>query len=266
MDERTVVRIGVLYPGRGAEEDYACFARRLSPNVAIHVVSPEHRDSHTFEAMDYTGAVEHLVEGTRRLLPTRPDVVLWACTCASFVHGLAGARAQVAAIEETAGVPATSTSLAFLHAARVLGVRRVAVAATYPADVAALFASFLAEGGIAVTSTASLGIMSGHEVGNLVSEPILDLLERADAPSAEAILVPDTALHTCGLVARLERHVGKPVLTANLATVWQGLRLVGGVTRALHGDPELDTLLSANPAEIGRSVTSPGTNRRWPDG
>jgi maleate cis-trans isomerase len=42
------------------------------------------------------------------------------------------------------------------------------------------------------------------------------------------VLLPDTALHTIGLLDALEERVGKPVLTANQVSVWQGLRLAGG--------------------------------------
>jgi maleate cis-trans isomerase len=39
--------------------------------------------------------------------------------------------------------------------------------------------------------------------------------------------VPDTALHTVRSLAALEQAVGKPVITANQVSVWEGLRLAG---------------------------------------
>ena len=50
------------------------------------------------------------------------DAVVWACTSGSFVYGWDGANAQAAALGEQLGIPASSTSLAFVHAARALGV------------------------------------------------------------------------------------------------------------------------------------------------
>ena len=64
-----------------------------------------------------------------------------------------------------AGLPASSTSFAFVHAARELGVRRVAVGATYPDDVSRLFADFLRAGGLEVTEVRSSGIVTAAEVG-----------------------------------------------------------------------------------------------------
>ena len=44
----------------------------------------------------------------------------------------------------------------------------------------------------------------------------------ADHPDAEAVLVPDTAMHTMAFVDKLQAAVGKPVLTANQVTVLFG--------------------------------------------
>lgn len=43
-------------------------------------------------------------------------------------------------------------------------MRRVAVAATYPDDVAALFSDFLTAGGVEVVATRGSGIITGAEV------------------------------------------------------------------------------------------------------
>ena len=53
------------------------------------------------------------------------------------------------------------------------------------------------------------------------------MVEQNDNPDAEAILVPDTALHTVAWLEQLEAAVGKPVLTANQVTFWEALRLAG---------------------------------------
>jgi len=53
------------------------------------------------------------------------------------------------------------------------------------------------------------------------------MVTAADRPDADAILVPDTALHGVRWVQELETQVGKPVLTANQVSVWEGLRLMG---------------------------------------
>jgi maleate cis-trans isomerase len=99
--------------------------------------------------------------------------------------------------------------------------------ATYPDDVARLFVAFLRRGGIGVTSMRSHGIVTAAEVGTLTGERLLQVAVDGDDPGAEALLFPDTALHTVAHVEALEQRLGKPVLTANQVSAWEGLRLAG---------------------------------------
>jgi maleate cis-trans isomerase len=189
------------------------------------------------------GSTERLAEGMERLRLTGAETVVWACTSGSFVHGWDGAQDQVRSLARLAGMPASSTSFAFVHAAREIGVRRVAVGATYPEDVAALFAEFLRAGGLEVTGLRSSGIVTAAEVGTWGEEDVLTLARAADVPDAEAILLPDTALHTAAHVPLLEKSLSKPVLTANQVTVWEALRLADRRVNA----PALGSLFTREP-------------------
>jgi maleate cis-trans isomerase len=77
----------------------------------------------------------------------------------------------------------------------------------------------------------SNGIITAAEVGTLQRDQVIAMVQAADHPDAEAVLVPDTAMHTLQIVDDLEAAVGKPVLTANQVTVWKGLQLLGPVPR-----------------------------------
>ena len=140
---------------------------------------------------------------------------MWACTSGSFVYGLAGAEEQTQQISRHLGVPASSTSLAFVTALRTLKIKRVAVAATYPQDLAAEFVAFLDQGGTQVVQLESLGIWTAVEVGDVRKEQVLEFVRANDHADAEALLIPDTALHTTAFLSELDDAIGKPVLTAN---------------------------------------------------
>jgi maleate cis-trans isomerase len=152
------------------------------------------------------------------------------------VFGWEGARRQVAELAGDFGGPASSTSLAFVDALRALNVRRVAVAATYPAPVTRCFVELLSDAGLEVLGSGSRDIVTADEVGTLDRDTVLGLVAKDDHSDAEAVLVPDTALHTVRWLDELESAVGKPVLTANQVTVWEGLRLGGQPLRTTgHG-------------------------------
>ncbi|GAA4905235.1 maleate cis-trans isomerase family protein [Streptomonospora salina] len=220
--------VGFLYPGYSAEDDYPVFERKLGGGVRLHVVHTLMReDAHRVDALLDVGGSDVLGEGARELRDLGVDAAVWACTSGSFVFGPDGARAQAEAVGREAGAPASSTSFAFVNALRALGIDRVAVAASYPDDVAERFVEFLGAAGIGVAAWSGRGIATAAEVGTLPGEDVLDWVAAGDAPGAEAVLVPDTALHSAAVLDALEDRLGKTVLTANQVSVWEGLRLAG---------------------------------------
>jgi maleate cis-trans isomerase len=231
-----VTTLGVLYPGFAAEDDYQTGAALLEPPPSVVVVHTRvDEDTNTVEDARRTGEVARLIDGVHDLrarcaaLHLRFDVVLWACTAGSFVFGLGGARDQARQLASAAGVPAVSTSLAFLEACYALGLRRVAVGATYPVDEAELFTEFLEQAGIEVLSLDSAGIDAGAGGADLTADEVVAFALGADDAPADAILLPDTALRTMRILERLEAAAGKPVLTANQVTIWAGLQRAGAL-------------------------------------
>ncbi|WP_037361207.1 maleate cis-trans isomerase family protein [Amycolatopsis orientalis] len=225
--------IGFIYPDHAAEDDYPLAEQLLGGSdstegdISLPVAHIYGTDLHAVPELLDLGSEARLAEGARLLAKHQPEAVVWACTSGSFVYGWDGARNQADQLAKAAGVPASSTSFAFVHAAKALGVRRVAVAASYPDDVARLFVDFLAAGGVEVLSMSSADIDTAAEVGRLAPEAVVDLAVSHDHPDADAVLVPDTAMRTLGEITAIEAKLGKPVLTANQVTVWEGLRLTG---------------------------------------
>ncbi|AGS69789.1 aspartate/glutamate racemase family protein [Streptomyces collinus] len=236
--------LGFLYPGHSGEDDYPRIEQLLGSDIRLDVVHTDiGEDAHRVDALREMGSAERLAEGMEGLRLAGADTVVWACTSGSFVYGWEGAQEQVRNLARLGGMPASSTSFAFVHAARELGVRRVAVGATYPEDVAALFADFLRAGGLEVVATRSSGIVTAAEVGTWGEEEVLTLARSADGPDAEAVLLPDTALHTAAHLSLLEKSLSKPVLTANQVSVWEGLRLADRRVNA----PTLGALFTREP-------------------
>lgn len=194
--------IGFIYPDALAEEDYLLAEQLLGDDVKLATEQFSGTDPHTAPNL---------------FAASSPDALVWTCTRGSFAGGWETARDQVAKLAASAGVPVSSTSFAFTDAARALGLRRVAVASRYPAEVAAEFTSFLGEGGLEVVG----------EPGAGTTDDAIALALSADHPAAEAVLVPDTTLRSLAAVNEIEERTGKPVLTANQVTIWAGLRLIG---------------------------------------
>ncbi len=223
--------VGLLYPGYGAEDDFPALQDRLDNAVRLPLVHTSvGEDAHRVDALLDLGGAARLAEGAAELLRYRPDSVMWACTSGSFVFGWDGAQQQVAEVAEIVDRPTSSTSIAFVEALRYLGLRRVAVAASYPRDVADHFVEFLARGGVQAVHLGTHGIVTAAEVGTLTREQVIAMARAGDDAAAEAVVVPDTAMHSLAWLDDLEAAVGKPVLTANQVTIWEGLRIAGAPT------------------------------------
>lgn len=220
--------LGFLYPGYAAEDDLPYLTASLVPTATAEVVHTSvGEDAHRVDALLDLGSSVRLAHGAAELAGRGVAAVVWACTSGSFVFGWDGARRQADEIGKRLAVPASSTSLAFADACGHLGITRVAIAATYPADVTEYLVEFLAHAGVEVAAAGSSGIITATEVGTLDGAAVQELVHRCDHPDAEAVLVPDTALHTARVLPELRRTAAKPVLTANQVTVWQAARLAG---------------------------------------
>jgi maleate cis-trans isomerase len=236
--------LGFLYPGHSAEDDYPRIEQLLGSDIRLDLVHTDiGEDAHRVDALRRMGAPERLAAGMQELRLGGAESVVWASTSGSFVYGWEGAHEQVRGLARAAGMPASSTSFAFVHALRELGARRVAVGATYPQDMAGLFADFLRAGGIDVAAVHDAGARTAAEVATWGEERVRALAREADRPDADAVLLPGTALHTAAHVAALEKELGKPVLTANQVTVWEGLRLADRRVNA----PSLGSLFLREP-------------------
>ncbi|NNG20356.1 maleate cis-trans isomerase [Naumannella sp. ID2617S] len=220
----------MLYPGHSAEDEFPALETIL-PGVRLPVQHTwEGPTEHTVPALLGLGAQHHLAPAARQAAALGARSIMWACTSGSFVYGPEGVHQQAVWLSEASGLPSSSTSLAFLAAMEFLGIDEVAVAATYPEPVAAHFIGLLAAAGVRVVECSSHDVPSGEDAGRLGPDQVRALI--GTSHRAPVILVPDTALHTVGLITELEQTLDRIVLTANLVTAWHGLRLAGWTGRS----------------------------------
>ncbi len=228
------IRLGVIYPGPPcAVDEYIQYPARAALTVELFIESTQAADSHAVADLLDAGDFERLIEGGRRLAASRPDVILWACTSASFVFGADGARRQSKAIAGATGVSTTSTSLAFVAALECLGASRVAVLGPYPVDLVAIFLDFLADNGVDVVSHTAMGSPGGSYSAGLTGSDFAAALDRLDLDDVDAVLLPDTAAFGLAAAPALEIQARRPVLAANQVGLWHALRLAG----AQHSEP-----------------------------
>jgi maleate isomerase len=166
-----------------------------------------------------------VANGASEVKAVSPLVTAYACTSGSFVGGLAGETALVAAMKGAGAPAAVTTGGALLTALRHLDMNRIATATPYTADITAGLSSYLAEAGVDVVAASGLGLTS--DIWTVPYDVTAQLVRDTDRPDAEAVFVSCTNLPTYDVIAPLEAELGKPVLTANQVTMWSALTLAG---------------------------------------
>ncbi|MGV0660648.1 maleate cis-trans isomerase family protein [Mycolicibacterium pulveris] len=179
----------------------------------------------TVDMAVHVSDADNVVAGAANVLAVSPMVTAYACTAGSFVRGMAGEAALVAAMQAAGAPAAVTTSGSMLAALKHLGVHRVATVTPYTADLTVGLTSYLMEAGLEVVATSGLGLTA--RIWSVPYEKTVELVRSTDVPEAEAIVISCTNLPTYDLIVSLEAELRKPVVTANQVTMWAALRVAG---------------------------------------
>jgi len=220
-----VSRIGLLVPSSNTTVEPE-FYRALPPGVTLHVARLFLTQISTDAIL---GIVQDLETQSRGLASADVDVIVLGATAPSFLKGLGYDRELIARIEAATGKRATTTSTALIAALRHLGVSRVVLGAAYDDKVNAIAKAFLEANGIEVLAAHGLGMVDNLAVGRLGSDSAYELARRIDRPDAEAIVLACTNWKTMDAIERLERELGKPVISTTQASLWAALRIIGRI-------------------------------------
>jgi maleate isomerase len=180
-----------------------------------------------------TGTIASMVSDiemqSRSLASADVDIIVLGAAAPSFLKGLGYDREMAKKIEAASGKRATTTSTALIEALQYLGVSRVVLGAAYDDKVNAIAKSFLEVNGFNVLDAQGLGLVDNLVVGRLDATSAYELARKIDRPDAEAIVLACTNWKTMDVIERLERELGKPVLSTTQVTIWTALRAIGRI-------------------------------------
>ncbi|MGE3797005.1 MAG: GNAT family N-acetyltransferase [Thermomicrobiales bacterium] len=168
-----------------------------------------------------------LEEAAALLVWSGVQVILFACTTGSLVHGSGWDATLSERINVATGIPATTTTSAVLGALREVEAQRLVIATPYIASLNAIERDFFESSGFEVLAIDGLSCATDPEIGQLGPEDAVRLVGTLHDPRADAIFISCTNWHVVEAVSGLELRYGIPVITSNLAGAWQALQLIG---------------------------------------
>jgi len=230
------VKIGALLPPGNPTVEAEL--RRMAPDVELalaRLVTPDGQGpAGEAEGMEARarGYLAGLDVPAREVGRASPTVTVLAHTASSYLNGFAAEPALVARLSAASGGPALTAAGAVRAALLALGVKRVALGTPYPESIMALGRAYWQAAGFHVVSHRRLGDIP--DIYATTEAQARDLARAVDTAGADGVLLSGTGMPTVGVLAELERELGKPVVSSNQALLWHAFRVVGA-PRAIPG-------------------------------
>lgn len=180
-----------------------------------------------------------LAEAAGLILPGEDlDAICYSCTSASVVMGDEEVERAISAGKP--GVPVITPPVAVRRALGVLDARRISVLTPYTEETGRPMATYFRRHGFDVAGFTCLGLDDDREMARISPASLVDAAREATQDDAEALFISCTALRSAEAVPEIERAIGRPVVTSNLATAWLALGLCGET----RPRPELGRLMA----------------------
>jgi maleate cis-trans isomerase len=218
-----VPRIGVLIPSTNTAVE-ADYQRVLQGQATLHserLFIPEGEMS----AGHLDEMNRDLDARIRSLATAKVDIMVYACTSGSFYRGPGWDDEVVGKVRQLAGVPCIATSQAVAAALdKVAPSKAISVVTPYPAWTNEKLGTYYGAHGFSILSIAgdARAAQGGHRfVNDQDPEQILEFGTARTHAQAQALFCSCTAWRAFQVALRMERALGKPVVTSNQATVWR---------------------------------------------
>lgn len=170
----------------------------------------------------------NLEEALSLVLPCEPHAVAHGHSIHSFRGDRARALAEQERLEQLAGMPFVTPSMAVLAGLNAIGdPKRIAVLTPYwpPAD--ALIQDFFVSCGYDVVTHHGLKATGPISVAQFTPDQIMAGFKAINLDGVEAFVHVGTNLPVSALTPEIEAEFGKPLIGVNVATYWWALRRLG---------------------------------------
>ena len=220
-------RIGLLVPSTNttAEPDFNMVSQE---NVTIH--SQRLWNTNELTPNNISLMNTDIENACKYLATANVDIIVYACTTGSFFKGVDYDRDLISLIKSTTNLPAICTASSTVKALRFIGANKISVSTPYTTWQNERLRPYYEKSGFTIMNVDGEPVASeAGAQGHCDQEPesiykfCLDVFNQ----DADALFCACTAWRSLEVASNLENRLGKPVITANQATIWDSFRLLG---------------------------------------
>lgn len=171
-----------------------------------------------------------LAEAGRSLADAGVDLIVFGCTGATFSRGVTWNAQIIKTLHEATGRPVITASSAVIEALHAVKARRILTVTPYPETTNICLMGFLAANGL---ETLAIHPLDREEIYQ-APEMLYGVTRKIAAEKADAVFISCTGVRTIEVLDWLERDLGKPVISSNIACLWHALRR-GGINDVISG-------------------------------
>lgn len=249
---RPGIRLGAIVPGlniiaepemyKMAPEGVTVHFERspaLEPSLITNAVQKEHGMPTLIKAFEEAG--DDLTRAARWLAQVEPKVISYVETSGSYFRGIAYDKELISKMEAGGGIRAITTSTAAVEALKELGIKKLCFITPYGDFLTGKGKEFFGENGFEVLVAKHLSVLPSERY-KLPTKAHLDLAyELATSsytPGCDGIFCSCTGFRVTDIIEKVEKKIGKPMLSANQVTMWSMLK-IAGVRKPVAGFGEL---------------------------
>tara|TARA_B100001778_G_C18584788_1_gene629325 strand:+ start:1342 stop:2082 length:741 start_codon:yes stop_codon:yes gene_type:complete len=169
---------------------------------------------------------EKVTEVTKDILPNEKiDCVVYGCTSGTIATGFNSIENKIKKAKPEAKVSAPSESS--IKALKKLNIKKIAVFTPYPKKLNDEVIDFFKGQNFSISSNSYFDIASDIDIGKVDPDYLYEVLSKMELQDAEALFISCTALPALSIIDKLEKKIGKYVLSSNQTLIWDTLEKIG---------------------------------------
>ena len=159
---------------------------------------------------------------TREILPDQKlDCVAYGCTSGTIAAGYSSIYEKVNLAKPNTKVTTPITSA--IKAIKKFNINKISVFTPYTDEINQSVVEYFKKENIEVVSLSYFDIASDLDIGKVDPDHLFEVLTKIDLSKSDGLFVSCTALPVLSLIDKLEKKLGRVVLSSNQTLIWDTL-------------------------------------------